>query len=318
MSKSLSFRFVQFVWVVALAAGCLSMPGGDCIAGGYVNHSPIALENQRLRYGFAAGLLSSGNTSYAATQDEVEVDEFGHSRKGQKSPVKAFLLSAAVPGLGQWYYGSRVKPFIFLGVEAATWTLNLKWHSDGQEATDVYEAFNNAHWSRQDYYQFLYWTYGEWDDELIDARELSHHLPDQQIQQYFEMTGKYDQFAWGWDDAELNGSMLSDYDSASPPPRVNTASNVPYSANRVHYEDLRDDANKKFDRARKMIVVAIVNRLVSSLEAYFVTKSRNERTEDDEFGGTSPGLLSRLKFNASLKSYHEKRDTPYVKVTYKF
>jgi hypothetical protein len=87
---------------------------------------------------------------------------------------------------------------------------------------------------------------------------------------------------------------------------------IPHTANRLYYEGLRDDANRKFDRAQKMIIAAIVNRLISSFEAYFVTKHRNESSH----GKSS--VLSRVKVSASLKSYHAKRDTPYLKLAYKF
>ena len=229
-----------------------------------------------------------------------------------KSPAKAFLLSLAIPGLGQYYYGSRVKPFIFLGAEITAWVLNLKFNNDGDDITDEFEAFNREHWIRDNYEQkYLAWNYGGiTDDDLIEAQEISHHLPDTRTQQYYEMTGKYDQFSWGWDDANIDGKTIDDYNAGDPPPK--TSERVPYSARRFWYEQRRDDANGKYDLAKKMIAVSMVNHLVSAFEAYFATKKRNDRPGDKDTD------FSRVKVNAELKSQYSRYDTPSLKLTYKF
>ena len=76
-----------------------------------------------------------------------------------------------------------------------------KCHGDGNDITDRYEAFNRTYWHDDRYATYLFWNYGVTDDDLINSAETTHHLPDTRTQQYYEMTGKYDQFAWGWDDA---------------------------------------------------------------------------------------------------------------------
>ena len=126
------------------------------------------------------------------------------------------------------------------------------------------------------------------------------------------MTGKYDQFTWGWNDAIYNDSTLDDYSLGNPPPRIVSDATTPYSDNRIHYENRRNDANKKYDQARKMVYVALINRLVSAFEAMFYAKKANKsvKTKSNEF--------SSVKFSAKLKSFNSKRDTPYVSLTYKF
>ena len=270
---------------------------------------------QRLKYHYATAVLT-GSGAEVALVEAGDADNLDDASVKRKSPFKAFLLSAAVPGLGQYYYGSRVKPFIFLGAEITAWGLYFKWHGDGQDKEDLFEAFNREHWSETSYEQYLFYAYGEWDDELVNATEVSHHLPDTRTQQYYEMTGKYDQFAWGWDDATRDGNTLDDY---APPNNTNLAitseAKAPVSQNRLHYEDMRHDANQAFDRAQKMVIASIVNRLVSAFEAYFVTKSQGKSSGSSR--ASSPSL-GGFKVSASLKSYHSRRDTPYLKVTYRF
>jgi hypothetical protein len=74
---------------------------------------------------------------------------------------------------------------------------------------------------------------------------------------------------------------------------------------------MRNDANNKLDDANKMIMVVLANHLISAVEAYITTKSRNGSAGKD-------GSFSDWKFKPSLKSYNERSDTPYMSVTYKF
>lgn len=126
------------------------------------------------------------------------------------------------------------------------------------------------------------------------------------------MTGKYNQFAWGWDDATRDGKNLTDYFIAFPNQlRVVNDATAPISAHRFTYEGMRADANKKYDKARTFTYVAIFNHVVSAFEAMFSAKRHNSRGgEDSEF--------SSVDVKVSVKSYHARRDTPYVKLSYKF
>ena len=272
------------------------------------------IEQQRIQYEFTA--LSQGMAGDEDEFTEVSTETAVESPKllKHKSPGKALLLSFAVPGLGQYYYGSKVKSVLFFGAEVAAWTMYFKWQADGDDLTGAYEAFNRTHWSRSDYEdRFLLWTYGVDNDTEVPGEygEINHTLPETQTQQFFEMTGKYDQFAWGWDDAVLRDSTLDDFSESNPPPRV-FGSDVPHSANRLTYENMRNDANNKYGKADNMIIVSIVNRLISGFEAYFTTKSRNKgaQSADTEFG--------RIKIRTKLKSYYTRHDTPFVQLTYKF
>lgn len=234
-----------------------------------------------------------------------------------KSPGKAFALSMLVPGLGQIYNGSKIKAVTFLGIEATSWILQFKWHGDGNRLTDDFETFQETHWSEPRYSEYLLDVYGYADDDSIIATEISHHLPDTRTQQYYEMTGKYDQFVWGWDDADLNGHGYAYYaDTGSFVKAV--APNVPTSANRLAYETMRYDANKKFSNARKMIMVALGNRLVSALEAFISAKRSHDKRPSTGEGGGGSREFSHWKFQGKLKSVYARYDTPYLKVTYGF
>ena len=289
---------------------CLIMFSATASSSTAPSTSIFESELQKIRYNLSdPSDFESGIVSLDKDFGNEEPPPFDVSR-GRKSPAKAFLLSLAVPGLGQYYYGSKVKTVLCFGAEVTAWAMYFNWHGEGENLTDEYEAFNVAHWSRDAYEQeYLYWAYGVTDDEDVPSGTagITHHLPDDKTQQYYEMTGKYDQFSWGWDDAILDGNTLGP--DVEP---IVSESTAPYSARRLEYETMRDAANSKFDKATRMIFVAMANRLISAFEAMISTKSLNKksRPHDDEFGG--------FRLKAKLKSVYTKRDTPYVSLTYKF
>lgn len=283
-------------------------------ADGKLESSVFDNEQVSLKYNLSSGIGSEATVSNYQSEFQGS-DELNDADYQEKSPFKAFLLSLAVPGLGQYYNGSKIKPFIFLGIEATCWIYNVKLNNDGDDITAEFEAFQRAHWSRTSYEdEYLMWVYGVNDDNLVDPShvEISHHLPDTETQQYFEMTGKYNQFAWGWDDAELNGLTIDDYSSGNPMPPV-AGDNVPTSANRLFYEQRRDDANTKYDQAKRMIMVAAFNHVISAFEALISANRINKRN-----GGGADDEFSSWKVNAQLKSYNAKRDTPFLNVAYSF
>ena len=267
---------------------------------------------------FETGLTSDVSDVWlAAAGDEGEpqfVDEAQWETKAldykPKSPLKAFFMSLAVPGLGQFYYGSKIKPVAFLGIEAVSWLMSSKWNGDGDDLTSEYETFNRTHWLRQSYSDYLFEVWGDTSDANIN--DVTHHLPETNTQQYYEMTGKYDQFGWGWDDAAIGSRDLNSYISASDLEKITEdTTTIPYSTNRFTYEQMRDDANKTYDKADRMIYVVMFNHLVSAFEAYITTNKRNNalKNAENEFA---------VQVRASLKTSYVKWDTPFMKVTYNF
>jgi hypothetical protein len=262
----------------------------------------------QLRYGSTAAWMAQDESGSGVNELETT------KPYAYKSPGKAFALSVLVPGLGQYYYGSRVKPWLFFGAEVTAWVLYFKWDGDYNDLTTAFEQFQRTHWSRNDYTTYLQYAYdGATDDDSIDATEISHHLPDSETGQYFEMTGKYDQFAWGWDDALRDGEPLGSFATAGDSLRIVNVATTPYSANRLTYVDMRKDANDKYDQARAMILVSLANRLISGFEAFLTTKRHNKHA-----AGRSDVEFSLVDLRASVRSYHSPSDTPFLTATVRF
>ncbi len=87
---------------------------------------------------------------------------------------------------------------------------------------------------------------------------FSHQLPLRPQQQYYELIGKYPQFAGGWDDAWSNG--------------IPTLTNVDVVNDKVtphflYYRNMRGDANNYYNIASSMSYILVANHVLNALEA---------------------------------------------------
>jgi hypothetical protein len=200
--------------------------------------------------------------AWVAPQDSIEKEAIEDSDAvyiDTKSPKKAFLLSALVPGAGQLYNGSYIKAVAFLAIEAASWAMYFKNDKKGADIDAEFHTYADKHWSENEYWDYIAKFSGMNRNDVEALRtweqgHFSHGLHRDKDQQYYEMIGKYDQFNYGWDDSDV-GLLDEGWKTALR------------SKNRLDYEDRRNDSNQAFKTATTMATIAIVNHLFSGLEA---------------------------------------------------
>jgi hypothetical protein len=113
-------------------------------------------------------------------------------------------------------------------------------------------------------------------DGVLDTKVFSHHVyPDDEgnlnkDQTYYENIGKYDQFAFGWSDFP---------DVTGPEDTVGVTFVTPH---RKQYLDMRDKANREFNKASTVLILTISNHLLSAFEAAWSAKRYNRAI--DQFG----------------------------------
>ncbi len=207
------------------------------------------------------------------------------TRKG-KSSKRAFLLSALVPGLGEWYAGSKKRGLAFFGAEAALVGLWAAWKGKGNDLEEEFRAVADEHWDPLNY---LAWR----GSTISNNSSITHALPcssevvevyipamqqsgsaafggcaSSQIQQYYELIGKYDQFASGWTDL-----VRVSTGNAVAPTEVDSVENF-HSERRLRYEDQRDDSNRFLKRASTVTGVILINHVISAIDAARVAQAR--------------------------------------------
>jgi hypothetical protein len=204
--------------------------------------------------------------------------------EGKKSPFLAGLLSLVIPGAGEFYAGSYWETAIFVAVEAAVITTAVIYDRKGDDQTEVFQNYaddyqNPDHnWSVVKYAEWIIahklngvdpgiitstneslppWQRVNWS--VLNAHESgSHHLELHGEQQYYEMIGKYHQFAPGWNDF----------------PETQT-SPEPISGNFRHYAGLRGKANDYYNVASKAVIGIYVNHFLSAIDAVWTTINYN-------------------------------------------
>jgi hypothetical protein len=224
-------------------------------------------------------------------QSETASDEMHY-----KSPWLAAGLSAVLPGAGEFYAENYWKAALFLAVDVAAWSLAYSFDKKGNNQTDFFQGFADQHWSVVEYAKFsrdkflqlipenrrnLYgdnnlipgspnlppWQRVNWN--LLNALErdisstqegkyYSHTLPPYGEQQYYELIGKYKQFNQGWDDAPTTYTYPD-----------------PVTTKFDYYAGERGKANDYYSTATTYVTVAVVNHVLSALDAAWTASTHN-------------------------------------------
>jgi hypothetical protein len=210
-----------------------------------------------------------------------------------KSPKCAFFYSLAVPGLGQFYAGSKIKPAVFIGLEALLWTSYAIYTGKGNDVKDDYIQFAQEHYN---YGEFMAW----WLNLNPEIRAVfSHTLPwDDSLNQpimnheYYENIGKYNEFQVGWDDIGR----------AHEPPPVGTEAYT--SPHREEYLNLRRKSNDYYQNASTMVILALGNHILSAFDAALTAKGYNK---------------GQKRFSLELKSKKlDRTQVPFLTWNYQF
>lgn len=200
----------------------------------------------------------------------------------KKSPLKAGLFSAVVPGAGQIYNGDFLLSAVFVAAEATFIAFAVIYNNKGNTKTDEFQNYADQNWSVKRYAQ---WTLDNlqnlnpslnkndypvfdnngnvvWSElnklESAIGYGYSHILPPHGEQQYYEEIGKYPQFSSGWDDFSGN-----DYHNLSP--------------HFLNYSDQRGEANDLYTVSTRAITGIYINHILSALEAAWGASRYNRK-----------------------------------------
>ncbi len=182
------------------------------------------------------------------------------TESGPKSSMVAFLMSLAVPGLGEFYTGATKRAIAFMAVEAFTWINYARWRSKGNDLKAKFRTFADQNWNEARYRAWQQYNrengspYNE--TETLPCKHTDPNAAGCEkvdTQQYYEMIGKYPQFAFGWSDArDVPFSVIN---------------NQVDSTVRQDYETRRNDSNKLLKRASVILGLAVLNRITSAIHA---------------------------------------------------
>ncbi len=188
-----------------------------------------------------------------------------------KSPSRAFLLSAAIPGTGEFYAGAK-RGLLFVAAEVAFWATYFVLHGQAEDLKEDYVEFVDSHivfeedspvsstetWTLEDY-------------EHATQSDNWHYVYTESNGKPVDRVGKY-----YWDDLpqdlidEPGGVSLSE--SKSPA--------------RVEAYNKRGSMNDKFKNAKVFLGLVILNHIVSAVDARIAAAIHNDRISEISFHPT--------------------------------
>lgn len=221
--------------------------------------------------------LNSEENIFSGAEDNLQV------KKKKKSVGLGVLLSAVIPGAGEFYGGNYLKAGIFFGVEVLAWATFAYFESKGNKKEEEYQAYADQYWDVRTYARWLknegFSESGGIDPDepnrdvlreqimVCERANFSHTMPEYGSQQYYELIGKYQNFQAGWKNLE----------------HVPTKSPGPYNYQTYHdpvftnYAAERQKANDFFDYAKIGPITAIVNHILSAADAAWVISTYNSK-----------------------------------------
>jgi TM2 domain-containing membrane protein YozV len=216
----------------------------------------------------------------------VDTISFGAPEKeetGKKSPFLAAVLSFAIPGLGEYYAGEQIwRGLIFTGLEVGLWVTHNYYEKRGDDSTASFRRFTDLHASKGPYVQHMdsiisrdtgrLRLFGSYmadsndivsinkEEALLDSltnygtdpsiKDFNHRLAGKDIQQYYEMISKYEQFLpmWGYNRANFDRAAI-----------------------------LRDNMNAQYGIADGIVWGIIINHILSAVDAALLASDHNAK-----------------------------------------
>ena len=225
---------------------CLSL-SGVCFAAESFNAEPFTA----FYLDSALGNRSLANQSTVAMKAIQELPTL-------KSPNEAFLYSLVIPGMGQLYAGAK-RGYIYTFAEVGFLATYFWLRNKAVDIRDDYRKVVREHVDFIGPGSFEDWDPIE-DFEHATQYENWNHVYDSEETR--ARTGK-----WYWDDAK-SFKDEADVDIEFDSPR------------RLEAFGLRQKANDTFQRAKFFLGMAILNHVVSAVEARITTKRFNARVQN--------------------------------------
>jgi hypothetical protein len=225
-------------------------------------------------------LILNGYKDNVVKQNSFEL------KSDKKSVVLAGVLSGIIPGAGEVYVGGTtnyIKAGVFAIIEAISIYYTISYNKRGDAQTNFFQNFADQKWSVVRYAKWINdhsptvkvtiypadaqhpnpWEQVDWAslnaaEDAIGAIGFTHKLPPHGDQQYYELIGKYPQYARGWEDDD----QLDNPDYITP---------------QFHwYSEMRGDANALYRVSARGTAIRYINHVLSILDAIWSSVSFNK------------------------------------------
>lgn len=205
------------------------------------------------------------------------------AKKKKKSIGLGLLFSALLPGAGEFYGEDYLRAGIFFGVELLAWGTYFYFQGKADNQTEDFQAYADQYWDVRTYARWLKdqqfpSSGGINPDEpnrdvlreqimVCERVNFSHTMPEYGSQQYYELIGKYQNFQAGW-------TNLNHVPTRDPGPYNYQTYKDPIF---LDYANERQKANDFYDYAKIGPITAVINHVLSALDAAWVVSAYNNK-----------------------------------------
>ncbi len=238
---------MRFTTKILIFVLLLSLSSGVCLASDVFQAEP-----------FTAFYLESTLGNRTLANESVTA---GQVLQPRKSPNEAFLYSLVIPGMGQLYTGAKYG-YLYTAAEVGFLTTVFILRNSASNTRDDYRAIVREHVVFIGAGSFEDWDPIE-DFEHASQYETWNHPYDSEATR--TRTGKW---YWADIDPDLKNERHGDIEDKGIG-----------SKQRLEAFELRQQANDTFERARFFLGLAILNHVISAVEARITTKRINARLE---------------------------------------
>jgi hypothetical protein len=247
-------------------------------------------------------------------QEEVATDSTASPViAGKLNPGKALLLSAIIPGAGQFYAKAPIWGAAFIAFEVAAWAGVAVYHQKGMNKDDEFHIFADQHWAYDrgstiqpqtlpefnDYLHYEYWAatvFGkdgasgnndvylgnidEWQTESWTSK--LQNLPSDGFTHELDPNNEDQQYY----------EMIGKYNQfgagwTASGDEVNNYRNNTHldwkweskNSFRETYLNMRKESNDALDKSKNFTMVVMANHVLSALHAGFMVSRHNKKLE---------------------------------------
>jgi hypothetical protein len=229
-------------------------------------------------------LLTDDQKYHGSSFSRESMDlNYQQQKKKKKSVGLGILLSALLPGSGEFYGEDYLKAGIFFGIELLAWGTYFYFDNKGDTQTEDFQNYADTYWDVRTYASWLVdegfpESGGINPDEpnrdilreqimVCERANFSHTMPEYESQQFYELIGKYQNFQAGW-------TNLSNRPTRGQGPYWYETYHDPVFTN---YAVERQKANDFYDYAKIGPITAMVNHILSAADAAWVISTYNKK-----------------------------------------
>ena len=236
---------------ILILALLLCLSSGVCLASDVFKAQPFTAFALDSKLGIRS-LANQSSVTMAANQ----------ALQPRKSPNEAFLYSLVIPGMGQLYTGAK-RGYIYTAAEVGFLATFFLLRNSAANTRDDYRDVV------RDHVVFIGpGSFEDWDpiEDFEHATQYETWNHDYDSEATRKRTGK-----WYW--ADLNPDLKNENHRDLEERGLG-------SKHRLEAFDLRQKANDTFERAKFFLGLAILNHVVSAVEARITTKRFNTRSQN--------------------------------------